>query len=340
LPRRARVRLTTLSATAVVALSASACAGGGPARSMPAVIGSDATVARATSTASAAPSTPAPTAASASTSAGAVTSGAVTGQSIPLSATPRESATGAASEVLAPIPVIDGGPKGLSTGSKGPAVASLEARLAALRFNAGKTDGVYDSPLFQAVMAFQKQQGLPRTGKADAQTLAAVSTASVGAPMVATGEPTRVEVDLKRQMAQFWQDGKLVRVIPVSSGNGAHYCVPKDKGGGCDVAVTPGGSYRADRKIQGDRESKLGHLYDPVYFNGGIAIHGSGSVPAGPASHGCIRVPMWESRWVYDNVAIGEPVYVVGGEVAPVPFGETAPTEGADVTAPTDPAAH
>jgi len=215
-------------------------------------------------------------------------------------------------------------------------VAALEARLAALRFSPGKADGAYDGVLLQAVMAFQKQQGLKRTGKADAETLAAVSKAPIGSPMVATGEPTRVEIDLKRQVAQFWADGKLVRVIPVSSGNGQRYCVPKDKGGGCDVAVTPAGSYRADRKILGVRVSKLGELFDPVYINGGIAIHGSGSVPAGPASHGCIRVPMWESRWVHDNVAIGEPVYVVGGEVTPVPFGETAPNEGADVTAPAD----
>jgi lipoprotein-anchoring transpeptidase ErfK/SrfK len=318
-----------VAATAVAALGASACAGGGTVRAMPSVIGTDVAVPHPASTAPAAAGTSTPA------SSAAPTTGAAAGpSSIPLSATPKDSATGSASEVLAPIPLIDGGPKGLSTGSKGPAVAALEARLTALRFNAGKADGVYDSPLFQAVMAFQKQQGLKRTGKADAETLAKVSTASVGAPMVPTGEPSRVEVDLKRQMAQFWKDGRLVRVIPVSSGNGAHYCVPKDKGGGCDVAVTPAGSYRADRKIEGDRESKLGHLYDPVYFNGGIAIHGSGSVPAGPASHGCIRVPMWESRWVYDNVAIGEPVYVVGGEVTPVPFGETAPTDGADVTAP------
>ncbi len=148
--------------------------------------------------------------------------------------------------------------------------------------------------------------------------------------MVATAEGTRVEIDLKRQMAQFWKDGRLLRVLPVSTGSGAHYCVPKDKGGGCDTAVTPGGSYRADRKIQGVRESALGSLYDPVYFYGGIAIHGSPSVPAAPASHGCVRVPMWESGWVYSTVELGEPVYVVGGKIAPVPFGETAPAEVPD----------
>ena len=240
-------------------------------------------------------------------------------------------------DAVGPAEVIDAGEKGLGAGAKGGAVSALEARLSALRFNAGASDGTYDRQLTMAVMAFQKQHGLPRTGRADPATLAKVATSGLGPPMVATGEPTRVEIDLGRQIAQFWKDGRLVRVLPVSTGNGRPYCAPKDKGGACDVAITPGGSYRADRKIEGLRESALGSLYDPVYFYGGIAIHGSPSVPAGPASHGCVRVPMWESRWVFDNVAVGDPVYVVGGKVAPVPFGATAPVEAPDeVTVPSE----
>ncbi len=244
----------------------------------------------------------------------------------------------AGGETVAPAAPIDGGPRGLAAGAKGPAATALEERLGALRFNPGKVDGAYDGRLSMAVMGFQKQQGLPRTGRADPATLAQLAAAPLGAPMVATTEPSRVEIDLKRQIAQFWKDGKLLRVLPVSTGNGARYCVPKEKGGGCDMAITPGGSYRADRKIKGLRVSALGSLYDPVYFFGGIAIHGSPSIPATPASHGCVRVPMWESGWVYDTVAVGDPVYVVGGKVAPVPFGETAPLEAPDeVTVPRDP---
>ena len=242
-----------------------------------------------------------------------------------------------APEVVPPEAVIDGGPRGLAVGAKGAAVSALEARLAALRFNPGKADGTFDRLLSMAVMAFQKQQDLPRTGRADPATLAQLATAGLGAPMVATTEGTRVEIDLKRQIAQFWKDQRLLRVLAVSTGNGRPYCAPKDKGGACDVAITPGGSYRADRKIQGLRESALGSLYDPVYFYGGIAIHGSPSIPATPASHGCVRVPMWESRWVHDTVSVGDAVYVVGGKIAPVPFGAAAPVEAPDeVTVPAD----
>jgi peptidoglycan hydrolase-like protein with peptidoglycan-binding domain len=258
----------------------------------------------------------------------------------PSSSTTPDTATSTSADVVPPAAaVIEAGPKGLSTGAKGAAVTALEQRLTALRFNSGAVDGAYDRQLTMAVMAFQKQQGLPRTGRADPATLASLAAAGLGAPMVASGEPTRVEIDLPRQIAQFWKDGRLVRVLAVSTGNGRPYCAPKDKGGACDVAITPGGSFRADRKIKGLRESALGSLYDPVYFYGGIAIHGSGSIPATPASHGCVRVPMWESAWVYNSVAVGDPVYVVGGKTAPVPFGETAPVETPDevTVPPTDP---
>jgi len=241
-----------------------------------------------------------------------------------------------AADAVAPSEVINAGPRGMAVGTRGAPVSALESRLAALRFNPGKLDGAYDGQLTMAVMAFQKQQELPRTGRADPTTLTRLAAAGLGAPMVATAEGTRVEIDLKRQVAQFWKEGRLLRVLAVSTGSGARYCVPKDKGGGCDTAITPGGSFRADRKIPDQRVSPLGTLYDPVYFYGGIAIHGSPSIPATPASHGCVRVPMWESRWVYSTVSVGDPVYVVGGKVAPLPLGASAPVESSDeVTAPT-----
>jgi lipoprotein-anchoring transpeptidase ErfK/SrfK len=256
----------------------------------------------------------------------------------PTASTTAPDATAAAPALVDAIPatdVIAGGPKGLAAGAKGPAVSALEARLGALRFSPGAADGTFDRQLALAVMAFQKQQDLPRTGRADQATLTRLATAPLGTPLVATGEPTRVEIDLPHQIAQFWKDGRLLRVLAVSTGSGAHYCAPKDKGGACDIAITPGGAFRADRKIRDVRVSALGTLYDPVYFYGGIAIHGSPSIPPTAASHGCVRVAMWESQWVYDNVAVGDPVYVVGGKTAPVPFGETAPVETPDeVTVP------
>ena len=149
-------------------------------------------------------------------------------------------------------------------------------------------------------MAFQKVEGLKRTGTVNAEVREALTTASRPGPMV-RGAGTRVEIDLNRQVLFLWKGGSLARILPISSGNGESYCVKGD----CDVAVTPPGSFRIGRKATGLEVAPLGELWWPMYFNGGIAIHGSPSVPAYPASHGCIRVPMYAAPTLYEQVRQG-----------------------------------
>ena len=208
---------------------------------------------------------------------------------------------------------------------------ALEERLAALKFDTGKVDGVYDMATHHAVMGFQKAYGLPRSGRATPDVLEKVTTVGEVPPQLPDGGASRVEIDLIRQTLQLYKGGALVRVLSISSGNNKRYCVDGD----CAVAVTPGGSFKVNRKIRGLRVSRLGKLYNPLYFNGGIAMHGSPSVPAGPASHGCVRVPMVSSLWLFDQVPSGTPVYVTGGKKAPVPFNEQAPGEDPNATTTT-----
>jgi peptidoglycan hydrolase-like protein with peptidoglycan-binding domain len=214
-------------------------------------------------------------------------------------------------------------PAGLGAGAKGPEVLALEERLASMHYDTGKIDGTYDSMTAFAVMAFQKVEGLSRTGRATQDVVDKLAVASMPAPMMPTGGANRVEVDLKRQVLFLYKNGALHRTLPVSTGNNKRYCVD----GQCATAVTPGGSFRVTRKINGLRVSRLGSLYNPLYFNGGIAIHGAPSVPGYPASHGCVRIPMAVSKWFHDTVPTGTPVYVLGGRTAPVPFNEQAPPE-------------
>jgi peptidoglycan hydrolase-like protein with peptidoglycan-binding domain len=212
---------------------------------------------------------------------------------------------------------------GLGIGAKGPQVLDLEQHLTALHYDAGKVDGVFDSTTAYAVTAFQKVTGLARTGRATNDVLAALGTAASPAPLLPAGGANRVEVDIKRQVLFLYQGGALLRILPVSTGSGRRYCVD----GQCDYAVTPGGSFRVGWKMQGIRVSKLGELWNPLFFNGGIAIHGEPAVPAYPASHGCVRIPMASSLWFYQTVPVGEPVYVIGAKQAAVPFNEPAPNQ-------------
>src|SRR5436190_377494 len=161
---------------------------------------------------------------------------------------------------------------------------------------------------------------------------AAAAAASVEPTPPAT-DATRIEIDLPRQVLFLYQGGELVRTLPISSGGGYRYCV----NGQCAKAITPGGSFRVGRKILGKHISPLGELYNPLFFNGGIAIHGAPSVPASPASHGCVRIPMSASLWFYKTVASGTPVYVIGGPRAPVPFNTPAPDGTPPSSAPAPP---
>ena len=212
-------------------------------------------------------------------------------------------------------------PAGLGQGAHGPEVQELENRLVAQKYDPGKADGYFDSSTYHAVMAFQKVHGLPRTGRATNDVLNLIG--QVGAPeaMLPGGGATRVEVSLPKQVLQLYKDGALAKVIDVSTGSGKRYCVE----GECATAVTPGGSFKVFFRRNGIRVSKLGKLWNPLYFNGGIAIHGAPSVPAYPASHGCVRIPMYVSTYFPSLVPNGTPVYVIGGAKAAVPFNETAP---------------
>ncbi|HEV8627192.1 MAG TPA: L,D-transpeptidase family protein [Acidimicrobiia bacterium] len=204
----------------------------------------------------------------------------------------------------------------LLPGMQGEAVQALQQRLVALHYDPGPIDGRYGGGLTSAVMAFQKVAGMPRNGRATLDVLAAIAAATDPAPLLPDGGPTRIEVDFKRQVLFFWKDGAVARILPVSSGNGKKYC----EEGICGVAVTPSGSFRIERRIKGKRKSYLGLLYDPLYFYGGYAIHGSPSVPGYPASHGCVRIPMHVSRWMFDTVPNRTPVYLIGGKRPATPL--------------------
>ena len=89
-------------------------------------------------------------------------------------------------------------------------------------------------------------------------------------------------------------------------------------------------------------KSPLGQLYQPYYFDGGIAVHGYTSVPTRPASHGCTRIPMHIAEYFHTLVHVGDPVYVFGGTPAQIlsssPIAHAAPAAPPVTTVPAPPA--
>lgn len=212
-----------------------------------------------------------------------------------------------------------------------PTVFSLQERLAQLGYDVGTPDGQWGARTGYAVMAFQKVEGLTRDGADGPETRAALARASRPGPMVPGGAPNRIEVDVARQVLFHWVNGSLARILPVSTGNNEEYCVE----GECEVAVTPGGTFRIGRKAAGLEVGPLGELWWPMYFNRGIAIHGSPSVPAYPASHGCVRIPMYAAPTFYDQVPAGTRVHVLNSPEAEAPPDQSRPVPNATVPADT-----
>ena len=202
---------------------------------------------------------------------------------------------------------------------RGDDVLAMERKLDLLKYYSGPVDGKFDSQTWQGVIAFQKFNGLKRTARFDEATQQVLFTATVPGGVIPNGGLPRVEIDISRQVALVFDEYGLARVAAVSSGSGRAYCDnarPRDGETDfkpyqvCGDARTPRGNYRVQRRIKGVRQSSLGTLVNPLYFNGGYAIHGSPSVPGYPASHGCVRVTNTTSNWIFENVADDTPVYV------------------------------
>lgn len=211
---------------------------------------------------------------------------------------------GAASPATA-VQVLTLPAAGLRQGATGAPVSSLERALLAQKADVGRLDGVFDADLRHAVTAFQKSQGLPRTGVYDATTRARLSAPQT----VRLRHPARgraVEIDLVKQVLYLSEAGRLTRIVDISSGNDRPYTVD----GVTYKAFTPTGRFTIQRKIDGIRVSRLGELYRPAYFHQGWAIHGSPSVPTYPASHGCIRVTNSAQDRLYSLLTIGTPVNI------------------------------
>ncbi|MFB9676761.1 L,D-transpeptidase family protein [Streptosporangium vulgare] len=194
----------------------------------------------------------------------------------------------------------------LKTGSTGIEVHNAKKRLKDLGFPPGNLSPTYDSALRMTVWAFQKANGLKPVDRIDSPTWQALLHPRRVRPLVADGEPERTEIDLRRQLLTTWKGGKPVLVTHISTGARRPYC----EKGHCGFAATPLGDYRAGARVPGWSTGILGAMFYPVYFNGGIAIHGSTLVPRYPASHGCVRIPLHNALDVYRFLQPGIPVYV------------------------------
>jgi N-acetylmuramoyl-L-alanine amidase len=205
------------------------------------------------------------------------------------------------------VPLQAAGPVSKSLLTK-PEIRAAEQRLANLGYWTGPIDGVWDAVSRQGLIAFQKVEHAKATGTLTRAEYNALFMAAPPRPREMSGP--HIEVDLVRQVLFLVDgDGRVGNILPVSSGSGKTF---HEHGYPETHAVTPCGHLEVFSKAAGWKTSPLGEMYNPLYIVGGIAIHGSLSVPAYPASHGCIRVPMFASERLPRMVPKGTRVFVYG----------------------------
>jgi lipoprotein-anchoring transpeptidase ErfK/SrfK len=183
-------------------------------------------------------------------------------------------------------------------------IKAAEQGLRDLGYWTGAVDGVLDSASQSALIAFQKWEGRTVDGRLTREELEAIRNGE--RPKARDTGYEHVEVDLERQVLLLVNAEGDVRVLPVSTGSGTSFI----SDGQTSIAYTPRGRFVVYDKTFGWEDGALGSVYYANYISGGVAIHGYQSVPTRPASHGCIRIPMFAAREVSRLLPLGTIVLV------------------------------
>jgi lipoprotein-anchoring transpeptidase ErfK/SrfK len=105
-----------------------------------------------------------------------------------------------------------------------------------------------------------------------------------------------IDVNLSTQTMTLWRGGRLVLTTHISSGKPS--------------TPTVQGRFSVYSMQGGWVHTHNGTVYKPLWFHGNYGVHGFGSVPNYPASHGCVRVPVGTQDQVYANAYVGMAVWI------------------------------
>jgi hypothetical protein len=155
-------------------------------------------------------------------------------------------------------------------------------------------NGHWDAATSRAVIAFRKTNRMSRTGGGISKKgFAMLLNGKGGFKLRYPTAGKHVEADLSRQVLVLARGGKPERIYHTSSGKPS--------------TPTVVGTFHFYRKSPGTNAKGMVHA---SYFIRGYAIHGYVSVPTGPASHGCLRVPIPNARSIFDWVSLGDRIDV------------------------------
>jgi hypothetical protein len=177
-------------------------------------------------------------------------------------------------------------------GRKGTRVLLLQRGLRSLAY-AVPVNGVYDGATSRAVLAYRKVAGMKRIGSASTAVYGKVFRARGRFKLRFPRAGRHVEFDWSRQVLVLAHHGRPFRVFHASSGKPS--------------TPTVFGTFHFYSKTPGTNSHGM---VDSNYFIRGYAIHGYPEVPPYAASHGCIRIPIPNARYVYNWIPLGMTIFV------------------------------
>ena len=220
--------------------------------------------------------------------------------------------------------------KKLKNGSSGKLVKMMQERLIELGYYEGPLSGNFQKYTTRAVKSLQTQNGLPSTGEVDEETWNLIFNDSHVVLPDATPKPTpeptpipfHIVVDVANQVTSVYGRDE----------NGDYTVVVRQMLCSTGMKATP--SDVGDWVLNGRHATwcifpKWGNSYARYWtrINGSIAFHSpiytavsnsamkiSSYYKLGQrASHGCIRLAVWDAKWIYDNIGAGTVVSIVEG---------------------------
>jgi photosystem II stability/assembly factor-like uncharacterized protein len=179
-----------------------------------------------------------------------------------------------------------------------PTMADVQRRLIQLKYlPSGAVTGKADYRTSQALLAFQAWNGLSRDGIAGVATRKKLATASVPTPRPESVSGHYIEVFRSLGVALCIDGGTVVRAVHCSTGRPG-------------LETTPGVWTVYLKSLRFWSQEYSSWMPYASFFHNGEGLHGYEDVPAYPASHGCVRLPMPEAPWVYQFAYMGSTVFV------------------------------
>lgn len=215
-------------------------------------------------------------------------------------------------------------PFGNASAAYSPSVKTAQTIMHKFSLPTGVIDGYYGAHTAQGLCSFRYIARMPISrGNVDTTIMNTLksynakysSLSQIPAPSL-NGYSTYAVVQQHCQVMFYVENGHFARVIPVTTGmpghstpNGYYWMGGTHKGWYCSTMYPESCSYNTAGRFAS--VSHYGNMYNMRYFrSGGYYVHGSTDIRTYPASHGCIRVPVSDSDWMYDHVGNYGPTYL------------------------------